>query len=248
MNLAPEFRPFCLALRRPLGPHDAAALRDAIAAAPDWSAIVAGARRHRVAPLVLEGLQSSGSTLIPEPTLAALRRQTVAVAQRSLAQAAEAGRLARAFAQAGVRMLVLKGVVLSAQLHDDSIPRATRDIDLLADPDRFAAAQAVLDAAGYRLVAQARTPRQSAAYRRAMKDLQFIHAGTGAPAADGAGVVSILYALEHRRELSGRWEWMWRAASSTSCSPASCSPACPAPRPGRSACWSASTSSSAAPR
>ena len=205
MDQAPEFRLFCLALRRPLSASDAAALRDAIARAPDWSAIVAGARRHRVAPFVLEGLQACGSALIPDPVIAELRRQTVAVAQRSLAQAAEAGRLARAFADAGVRTLALKGVVLSAQLHGDKIPRDARDIDLLADPARFASAEAALDAAGYRHIPQAQTPRQSAAYRSAMKDLQFVHAATGAP-------VELHHRLTDNPELlSIDFDALWRA-------------------------------------
>jgi Uncharacterised nucleotidyltransferase len=181
MERASDFRLFCVALRRPLGSDDAAALRDAIAAGPDWDAILAGARRHRVAPLLLAGLQGCGSTRVPEHVLAELRRLTVAVARRSLAQAAEAARLARAFAEAGLRVLALKGVVLSAQLHGDGVPRDSRDIDLLADPDQFAAAEATLAAAGYRYVAEAKTPRQTAAYRHALKDLQFVHTATGAP-------------------------------------------------------------------
>jgi len=181
MELAPDFRLFCLALRRPLAPDDATALRDAIAAGPDWDAVLAGARRHHVAPMLLEGLQACGSPHVPDHVLAELRRLTVAAAQRSLAQAAEAGRLARVFADAGVRVLALKGVVLSAQLYGDATRRIARDIDLLADPDQFAAAEAALAAAGYGHVTHARTPRQDAAYRTALKDLEFVHASTGAP-------------------------------------------------------------------
>jgi hypothetical protein len=180
MNLAPEFRLFCLALRRPLSPDDAAALRDAIAAAPDWSAILAGARRHRVAPLVLEGLQACGSPLIPEPVVAELRRQTGAAARRCLTQVAEAGRLARAFADAGARALILKGVALSAQLRGGAVARESRDIDFWVDPEKVASADAVLATAGYRLLHHIRTPRQYAAYRRALKDLEYVHATTRA--------------------------------------------------------------------
>jgi hypothetical protein len=181
MDLAPEFRLFCLSLRRPQSRDDAAALRAAIAAAPDWAAIVAGARRHRVASFVLASLQACGSTQVPDHVLAELRQQSLATVQRSLAQAAEAGRLARAFAQAGVRVLALKGVALSAQLHGDPSLRGARDIDLLADPDQFAQADAVLAAAGYRRTEYARTPRQGAAYRQALKDTEYVHAVTGAP-------------------------------------------------------------------
>jgi hypothetical protein len=52
MDVAPEFRLFCLALRRARCAEDVEALRRALAAAPDWATIIAGARRHRVTPLV----------------------------------------------------------------------------------------------------------------------------------------------------------------------------------------------------
>jgi hypothetical protein len=40
-GLAPEFRLFCLALRRPQRPENAEALRRAVEATPDWEAISA---------------------------------------------------------------------------------------------------------------------------------------------------------------------------------------------------------------
>jgi hypothetical protein len=46
MRLAREFDMFCLALRVPQPPGDAAALRNAIAAKPDWSTVVKGGRRQ----------------------------------------------------------------------------------------------------------------------------------------------------------------------------------------------------------
>ena len=179
MRLAPEFGLFCLALRVAQQDGDAAALRRAIAAAPDWPSIVAGARRHRLAARVLAGLQSSGATDIPDDVIAELRRQATAAAQRDLAQTVETGRLMRGFAEAGVRALALKGVVLSAQLHDGAFPRGARDIDLLVDPGRFAQADASLVAAGYRSLHPAQTPGQTAAYRRAIKDVPYVHSVTG---------------------------------------------------------------------
>jgi hypothetical protein len=179
MNLAPEFHLFCLTLRQPLTPDDAAALRAALAAGPDWDAILAGARRHRVAPLVLAGLQACGTNLVPPPVVEELRLQTLAAAQRNLAQVAELGRLMHAFAGAGVPVLALKGVALAAQIHGNTFPRGARDIDLLVELDRFAAADAVLSIAGYRRAEHAQTPRQRAVYRRTLKDLLYIHEATG---------------------------------------------------------------------
>ncbi|MEA2939287.1 MAG: hypothetical protein QOC56_2791 [Alphaproteobacteria bacterium] len=179
INLTPEFRVFCLALRHPGRPEDAEALRRGIAGAPDWAAIIAGARRHRVAPFLLAGLQACGSTGVPADVVAQLRRQSFEVARRSLAQVAEVGRLARALADGGVDVLALKGVVLSAQLHGDGSLRDARDIDLLVDPAQAARADAVLVASGYRCSNDALSPRQSAAYRHWIKDVEYIHAATG---------------------------------------------------------------------
>jgi Uncharacterised nucleotidyltransferase len=180
IDLTLEFRLFCLALRYPCRPEEAQALRQAIAAAPDWAAIVAGARRHRVAQLLLAGLQASGTTGVPADVVAELRRQSLDAARRSLAQAAEIGRLARAFADASVNVLALKGVVLSAQLHGDSALRDARDIDLLVDPEQAERADAVLVAGGYRCSNETLSPRQSAAYGRWIKDVEYIHVVTGA--------------------------------------------------------------------
>jgi hypothetical protein len=181
LDRTPEFRLFCLALRHPCRSEAAAALRREIAAGPDWAALIAGARRHRVAQLLLAGLQASGSTGVPSVVVAELRKQGQDAARRSLAQAAEIGRLARAFSDAGVNVLALKGVVLSAQLYGNGALRDARDIDLLVDPEQVASADAVLAAAGYRCSNEALSPRQSGSYRRWIKDVEYIHVTTGAP-------------------------------------------------------------------
>src|SRR5262249_49694292 len=168
MDLAPEFRLLCLALRRPQREADAEALRAAVAAAPDWTAVLAGARRHRVAPLLLAGLRASLG--VPAAVLAELRRQALADPRRSLAQVAEVALLQRAFAEAGVRVLFLKGVVLSAQLFGDAAMRDARDIDLLVDPADLTRAEKILAAAGYRSAMGALSPRQAASYRHWIKD------------------------------------------------------------------------------
>ena len=179
MRLAPEFDMFCLALRVLQQPEEAAALRNAIAARPDWNAIVKGARRHRLAARALAGLQACGAAGVPDKVINALRRQSATAVQHDLAQTAEIARLMRRFADAGVRALVLKGAVLSAQLHDGAYPRGARDIDLLVDPAQTAQAHALLDAAGYRSLHPARSPAQGEAYRRAIKDVEYVRIAGG---------------------------------------------------------------------
>ena len=67
----------------------------------------------------------------------------------------------------------------SAQLFGDPGLRNPRDIDLLADPDEFAGAEALLIEAGYRRSGPILSPRQTAAYRRWVKDTRYFHAAAG---------------------------------------------------------------------
>src|SRR5947208_1875979 len=105
MQLSPEFRLVCLALSQPRRAEDLAALRKMLAAGPEWSEVIEGVRRHRVAPLLLRGIHPSLSPYVPQPVLAELRRQAREAAKRSLAQAAEVARLSRHFGEAGIRLL-----------------------------------------------------------------------------------------------------------------------------------------------
>ena len=150
-----------------------------LAAELEWDHILAGARRHRVASLLLPGLQLAKSPHIPLSVISELRDQTLSAAKASLAHMAELGRLAPIFARAGIRVLGLKGVVLSAQLYGNPAHRNPRDIDLLVAPDEFADAQAVLLGAGYRRSGATLSPRQSAAYRRWIKDVGYVNPVTG---------------------------------------------------------------------
>ena len=179
MEFGPEFRLFCLALRRPLGDGDVRQMRALAGQTRDWKFIVLGARRHRVASLVLAGLRACNSPHVPAGVIGELNRLSLANARRSLAQAAEIGRLGRLFAAAGISVLVLKGEALSVQLYGEAGWRTARDIDLLVDPDRFIASQQVLADAGYRPRAKPRSPRQEAAYLRSIKEVEFFHSATG---------------------------------------------------------------------
>jgi hypothetical protein len=174
VQLTPEFHLFCAALRLACNPSNPWTVLNALV---DWAAIAAGARRHRLAPLLLAGLK--GRSQVPADIIAELRRQTQLAATRDLAQVAELARLVHAFAEAGIRVLALKGVALTIQLHEDAFPRGARDIDLLVDQLEFDRIDPVLAAAGYR-PAFALTPRQQASFRRWIKDIEYFHSSTGA--------------------------------------------------------------------
>ena len=179
MRMSAEFEVFCLALRRPQNSDVIGELRRMLAAELDWDHILDGARRHRVASLLLSGLQGSGSPHLPQRVVSELRQQAISAAKESLAQMAEIGRLAPMFARAGIRVLGLKGVVLSSQLFGNPALRNPRDIDLLVSPDEFVSAESVLLEAGYHRSGAILSQRQNAAYRRWIKDVGYVNSVTG---------------------------------------------------------------------
>jgi hypothetical protein len=164
-------------LRREANVEDRAVLADVVTAGPDWLTVAAVARRHRVSSPILAGLQACGAPLPPD-ALSALRPQSVRSARRGLSQVKEIARLARNFERAGIPMLVLKGAVLSEQLYGDPILRSARDIDLLVAPEQFVAADDLLIAEGYRHTGRDYSKREFEAYRRRIKDLDYVNDAT----------------------------------------------------------------------
>ncbi|MEO5374495.1 MAG: nucleotidyltransferase family protein [Alphaproteobacteria bacterium] len=129
-----EFRVIALAVRTGLGlapfPDDWLEGKT-----PDWSLVLAGAKAHRVAPLVADGLASVYP--VPPPVAEALARMARQDAVRCLALVGETLRFHDLFAAAGIRGLVLKGVVLSQSLHGDPARRSSCDVDVWIDPARI---------------------------------------------------------------------------------------------------------------
>ncbi|HYD29488.1 MAG TPA: nucleotidyltransferase family protein [Azospirillaceae bacterium] len=168
-RLAPEFRLLCRAARQS-PPEDTT-----VAAVIDWAAVVAGARRHRAVGLVYPGLRAGGLD-VPSDVVASLAASTRANGLRALAQAAEIARLSHLFAEAGIRVIVLKGVVLSQQLYGNPAMRGVGDIDLLVDPARFWDADAVLAAAGYRARGAPLSEGRRTTGQHLLRDVTYRHA------------------------------------------------------------------------
>jgi hypothetical protein len=157
-----------------------------------------------VEPLLLAGLRAGDAGVVPSHVLAEMHRRSAAAARRTLAQIAEIDALSRAFAQRGVRFLMLKGVALSAQLYGDAGRRGGRDIDLLIEPDGFADADAILAEAGYRHLIDRLSARQSEEYRRRIKDVAYVHAVTQA-------LIELHYRLtDNEHLLACDFDALWR--------------------------------------
>ncbi|HLO76078.1 MAG TPA: nucleotidyltransferase family protein [Magnetospirillum sp.] len=143
-----EFGLINWAVRRALQPE--ARVRAPDLAELDWDLFVWAARQHRSLRLVLAGLTKGDGPAMPPAALDRLRSVAAADVRANLARAAETLRLCRVLADSGVPVIVLKGVVLSQQLHGDPTWRGAGDIDLLVHPERFREAEEQLSKAGYR--------------------------------------------------------------------------------------------------
>jgi hypothetical protein len=143
-----------------------------------WPQVVTRARLHRVLPLVLYRLQASGAAeaaLVSEEILARLRHdRRLLVAQAARLDRALATLLA-ACAQAGVPIVVLKGVTL-ARFYPAPWLRPRSDIDVLIHPRDWPAAHRVLGDLGYALAAQAHVQRPLLSRLQAPEDRQYMRA------------------------------------------------------------------------
>ena len=95
----------------------------------------------------------------------ALRVQALGMEARAARMIAELARIAGAFDETGIPLLVFKGAVLAQQLYGDPGARAFSDVDVIVDPVTAEAGEALLQRLGYREIepmgeAQRRTNRR----------------------------------------------------------------------------------------
>lgn len=134
--------------------------------------------RHRVAGLVAPAL---AGLAVPERCRAAIARHAARIARHNLALAAEAVRLTRRLADAGIPAACLKGATLAQIAHGSLALRHAKDIDLLVPAEAAPRVAALLEAEGYRrtLPAPRVGPDRLAAWCRRAKNFSHHHAATG---------------------------------------------------------------------
>jgi hypothetical protein len=171
--MSPEWS-FVIACCRHVARGDGAeALRAAAAAGLDWPLVERVAGRHRVEGLVHKALADAG---LDSPFAAAAN----AIARRNLAHAAEAARLHARLDEAGIRHLFVKGVTLDVLAWRSLAVKTSVDIDMLADPARYADACAILFEAGYRCTHPGdRSAPEIEVYARRNKDSVWNHRRRG---------------------------------------------------------------------
>jgi hypothetical protein len=129
-----------------------AILRDDAAAHDDLDAALTLAEEEHVLPWTLARLKAQAATLPPEVA------QCVAEAERSAAIAAfywssELKGLLRAFAEAAIAVIGLKGPCLAERIYGGAGLRSSRDLDLLVRAVDVARANALLEQQGFTPVA-----------------------------------------------------------------------------------------------
>jgi hypothetical protein len=111
----------------------------------------------------MTGLLARAAERVPRP----LRVQALGMEARAARMIVELARIARAFDEAGIPLLVFKGAVLAQQLYGDPGARAFSDIDIITGPETAEAGETLLQRLGYRETepigdAQRRTNRRFA--------------------------------------------------------------------------------------
>ncbi len=144
---SPELRFILLAVRVWGGAEDPELLRAAAGAGLDWEVVVQGLTRHGL--LWLTAPLLAAEDIVPAPAAAALRQMNAANAVATLQRIDEAVRVARAFEQAGIRFVMIKGVPLSVQLYRDPARRAGRDLDFVIERGKAGQVDAILTGLGY---------------------------------------------------------------------------------------------------
>src|SRR4249919_2526889 len=121
-----------------------------------WERLFALANRHRVQALCWNAL-SPFSDDLPEDIAAGLQAQSRDIAMANLRTAAECRRLQQSFDAAGLPLLFLKGLALTAIAYRNPYLKMGVDIDLLVEPERLAEAAHQLRLAGYEPVRPSRS-------------------------------------------------------------------------------------------
>jgi hypothetical protein len=118
----------------------------------DWDTLLRMAKEHGTLPLLNRFFGRCGIDEVPKPFLDQLRQGGHDHARRNLMLLQCLLKLIAMMRRAGVRVLPYKGPVLALTAYGDASMRQCSDLDLIAPEADLPAAQAVLEAAGFRKV------------------------------------------------------------------------------------------------
>ena len=161
----------------------------------DWQKVPGLAWQHKIRPMATAALREAGWPNVPADIRDALEKAERDCVTRAFRQIALLRDIAAAASAAGLRIIFLKGIALSAHLYGDPFIREAFDLDLLVHPDDRGPAGEMLIRLGLRPSrAVALTLRQEAILQRFSYDRKYVHAETG-------DVVECHHALDRNPDL-----------------------------------------------
>ena len=179
VRFGPELDLTIACCRWPRSPERDEAIRAAAARVTDWALFERIVARHRVMPLVRDGL-SCGGIELPAALERRFGERAAECAIVGLAMARESVRLQRAFGDAGLPALVIKGIPLAILAYGDVGLKQSWDIDLLTSPDALPEARALLQALGYEMTEPTRlTPAQFDRFVQHAMEAVYVHHALG---------------------------------------------------------------------
>ena len=117
----------------------------------DWEYFGRLVSQHKIQPLLIRGIRRLGPQAEKYPSLAALAREQNRYAAGNMRRLQALAEVNAAFAREGIRMLSMKGPLLSMELYGDPGMRTSKDLDLMVSPADLSRAGEVLKGLGYEL-------------------------------------------------------------------------------------------------
>jgi hypothetical protein len=145
----PEVELLLLCARAELGHGDARRIRELAAGGLDWDAVVDGALRHALVPLVHLHLSSHSMPALPADAPARLRDLARRMAALNSYLVAELSELLAEFGARGVEAIPYKGPALALEAYGRVGLRQFCDLDIVVRPRDVGTAAAVLRERGY---------------------------------------------------------------------------------------------------
>ncbi|HLL75779.1 MAG TPA: nucleotidyltransferase family protein [Pyrinomonadaceae bacterium] len=145
----PEVELLLLCARAELREGDARRIRELIDTGPDWDAVVVGALRHALVPLVHAHLNATSTPSLPEEAASRLRDLARRIAAFNSYLVGELSDLLTEFAARGVQAIPYKGPALALEAYGQVSLRQFCDLDIIVRPKDIRAAAEVLRERGY---------------------------------------------------------------------------------------------------
>lgn len=116
----------------------------------DWEAFEAALRQHRVQPLLIRGLRGMDADTVAQfPVLKKYRSRQNQYTMESFQRLQALAQACAALAAEGIRVISMKGPILSMELYGDPSLRTSRDLDVMVCEDDMHRAGEILIGLGY---------------------------------------------------------------------------------------------------